>query len=210
MALEDLEFDIATLSDRRPDMTRAFFSALLYAAFVLGANPVLAAPLDRDTLLEMRKGETRKLAIHKTPEDLPIFTLLDMEDNERSMDEFKGKYVVMNFWATWCAPCRKEMPSLEKLQARLGSDEFEVVLIAAGRNPKPAIAKFFKEINMVELETLRDPTQQLTNLMGVFGLPLTVILNPEGQEIARMRGDADWSAEEVIEFLEAMVAGDGA
>lgn len=190
-------------------MTRALFSALLYVALAFGANPVLAAPLDRQTLLEMRKGEMRKLAIHKVPKKLPVFTLLDMQENMRSMNEFKGKYVVMNFWATWCAPCRKEMPSLEALQAKLGGDDFEVVLIAAGRNPKPAIAKFFKDINMVELETLRDPTQQLANLMGVFGLPLTVILNPEGLEIARMRGDADWSSDEVMVYLKAMVAGDG-
>ncbi len=190
-------------------MTRALFSALLYVALAFGANPVLAAPLDRQTLLEMRKGEMRKLAIHKAPKKLPVFTLLDMQENMRSMNEFKGKYVVMNFWATWCAPCRKEMPSLEALQAKLGGDDFEVVLIAAGRNPKPAIAKFFKDINMVELETLRDPTQQLANLMGVFGLPLTVILNPEGLEIARMRGDADWGSDEVMVYLKAMVAGDG-
>jgi thiol-disulfide isomerase/thioredoxin len=190
-------------------MTRIkpLLSAVLYVALTLGANPVASEPLDREALLELRSGEMRKLAILKTPEELPDFMLLDMDDGKRYMTEFKGKYVVLNFWATWCAPCRKEMPMLDDLQAELGGDDFVVVLIAAGRNPKPAVRKFFEEANIVNLPTLRDPTQQYTNLMGVFGLPITVILNPEGLEIARMRGDADWSSPEAYSFLRAMIAG---
>lgn len=181
--------------------------AVLYVALTLGANPVSAEPLSRDELLALREGEMRKLAIHKLAVDLPTFTLLDMEDNERHLTEFQGKWVLLNFWATWCAPCRKEMPMLDALQAELGGEDFEVVLIAAGRNPKPAIRKFFEEAGIINLPTLRDPTQQLSNLMGVFGLPITIILNPEGLEIARMRGDADWASPEAKAFLQAMIAG---
>ncbi len=181
--------------------------AVLYVALTLGANPLSAEPLSRDELLALREGEMRKLAIHKQAADLPTFTLLDMDDRERHLTEFQGKWVLLNFWATWCAPCRKEMPMLDALQAELGGEEFEVVLIAAGRNPKPAIRKFFEEANITNLPTLRDPTQQLSNLMGVFGLPITLVLNPEGQEIARMRGDADWSSPEAKAFLKAMIAG---
>lgn len=190
-------------------MTRSLFLTVLYVAFASLANPALAAPLDRDAIMALRTGDMRKLVIHTEPEKLPVFALLDMEDGEHSMDEFKGKYVVMNFWATWCAPCRKEMPDLDALQAELGSDAFEVVLIAAGRNPKPAIDRFFDEAEINAVETLRDPTQGLTNLMGVFGLPATLILNPDGKEIARMQGDAAWHSEDALAFLRALIAGDG-
>jgi thiol-disulfide isomerase/thioredoxin len=190
-------------------MKRALFAPLLYVALALGANPVAAAPLTREALMELRAGDMRKLAIHAEVEKLPVFSLLDMQKGEHSMDEFKGKYVLLNFWATWCAPCRKEMPSLDALQAELGGDDFEVVLIAAGRNPMPAISKFFTEAEITNLETLRDPSQGFTNLMGVFGLPATLILNPEGFEIARMRGDAEWHSEEAVAFLKALIAGDG-
>ncbi len=192
-------------------MTRAkpILTAVLYVALALGANPLAGGTLDREALMAAREGEMRKLAIHKVPERLPIFTLLDMEDADRSLDEFHGKYVLLNFWATWCAPCRKEMPSLDALQEELGSDAFEVVLVAAGRNPKPAISKFFKDAEINTLKTLRDPTQQLVNLMGVFGLPITVILNPEGDEIARMRGDADWHSPEAVAFLQTLINGEG-
>ncbi len=188
-------------------MIRTISSAVLYVALAFGANPLLAEPLSRDAMMELRQGDMRKLAIHAEAEKLPVFTLLDMDEGEHSLDEFKGKYVLMNFWATWCAPCRKEMPALDALQRDLGSDAFEVVLIAAGRNPKPAIKKFFDEAEINTLKTLRDPTQQLANLMGVFGLPVTVILDPEGMEIARMRGDANWHSDEAVAFLTALVEG---
>jgi thiol-disulfide isomerase/thioredoxin len=188
-------------------MIRTITSAVLYVALALGANPVLGEPLSREAMMELRQGDMRKLAIHTEAETLPIFTLLDMDEGEHSLDEFKGKYVLLNFWATWCAPCRKEMPSLDALQRELGNDAFEVVLIAAGRNPKPAIKKFFIEAEINTLKTLRDPTQQLANLMGVFGLPITVILSPEGLEIARMRGDANWHSDEAVAFLTALVEG---
>lgn len=190
-------------------MTRAFLLALLYVALAFGANPVLADPLSRESLMALRQGDMRKLALHVEGEKLPVFSLLDMEDGEHSMDEFKGKYVVLNFWATWCAPCREEMPGLNTLQQELGGENFEVVLIAAGRNAKPAIAKFFDKAGIDTLQTLRDPTQGFTNLMGVFGLPATLILSPEGLEIARMRGDAEWHSPEALAFLKAMIAGDG-
>jgi len=181
--------------------------AMLYVAFAALANPVTAAPLDRQTMLDLRQGEMRKLDVYRIPIDLPVYGLLDMNENDRSLDEFKGKYVLLNFWATWCAPCRKEMPSLNALQQDLGSDTFAVVPIATGRNPVPAIKKFFGEEEISTLETLRDPSQQLGSIMGIFGLPVTLILNPQGQEIARMRGDADWHSQDAVAYLKAVIAG---
>ncbi|MFQ5439217.1 MAG: TlpA disulfide reductase family protein, partial [Paracoccaceae bacterium] len=139
--------------------------AVLYVALAFGANPAASEPPDRDALLALRQGEMRKLKILRTPAPMPHVGLLDMEGNDRVLSEFAGKYVVLNFWATWCAPCRKEMPSLNALQKDMGSDRFEVVLVAANRNPVPAIRMFFKEENIDALDTLRDPTSALTSLV---------------------------------------------
>lgn len=186
-------------------MTRALRVAVLYVALALGANPVLGETPDRDTLLELRQGDMRKLKILKEPQKLPTVLLQDMQGGEHEMVELQGKYVLLNFWATWCAPCRKEMPALDALQKDLSGNDFEVVLVAVGRNPTPAIKKFFTKAKIENLQTWRDPTQQLAGLMGVFGLPVTVLLNPDGLEIARMQGDADWHSPDAVEFLKRVL-----
>ncbi len=173
-----------------------------------GADSTPGQSIDRDELLALRTGDMRKLAIHTTPKSVPTLTITDSDGAETNLQAFKGRYVLLNFWATWCAPCRKEMPSLDALQAELGGDDFQVVLIATGRNPAPAIASFFDEVNITNLKTYLDPQQALSAEMAVFGLPATMILDPQGNEIARMRGDADWHSKDAIVFLSAMISGD--
>lgn len=186
-------------------LARAFTHAVLYVALAFGANTALAKGLDRSELIELRVGDMRKLAVHKEPLVMPAVTFLNAEDEVFDLGTFEGKYVLLNFWATWCAPCRKEMPSLDALQKELGGEKFEVVTMATGRNPMPAINKFFKEVNIEALTVYRDPKQMLARDMAVMGLPITVILNPEGQEIARMRGDADWHSADALKLLTALI-----
>ena len=177
---------------------------VLYTALALGANTAAA---DVAMLEGLREGTIKKLNFHSEPAPVPEAALVDLEENPRSLSEFHGKYVVLNFWATWCAPCRKEMPGLDALQAELGGETFEVVTVAVGRNPLPAIKKFFGETGVENVVALRDPKMVLSRSMAVLGLPVTVILNPEGQEIARMRGDADWSSDSAKAIVSALIAG---
>ncbi|KAJ56102.1 hypothetical protein ACMU_10115 [Actibacterium mucosum KCTC 23349] len=181
-------------------------SAVLYTALALGANFVAAA--DIATLEAMREGSIKKLNFHSTPAEVPPAELLDMAEGIHSLDAFHGKYVVLNFWATWCAPCRKEMPGLEALQEELGGDDFDVVAIATGRNPVPAINKFFESIEVDDIVTLRDPKQQFARQMRVLGLPMTMILDREGREIARLQGDAEWDSESAKAILNTLIAGE--
>jgi len=101
---------------------------------------------------------------------------------------------------------REEMGSLDRLEAALGSPDFEVVAIATGRNPLKQIKKFFKDEKIENLEVYRDPKSTLARQMGVLGLPITVVLNPDGEEIARLRGDAEWDADEAKAILQALMA----
>lgn len=173
--------------------------AVLYTAFLLGANPAAA------DIAALRDGDMKKLALHESPVAIPEVGLVDAEDAPRSLAEYRGKWVVLNFWATWCAPCREEMPSLDRLQAAM--PEIAVVPVATGRNAVAGIERFFEEAAIQNLPVLRDPKSELARGMSVMGLPVTVILNPEGQEVARLIGDAEWDSASAKAIMAALVAG---
>ncbi|MEH6646709.1 TlpA disulfide reductase family protein [Sulfitobacter sp.] len=176
---------------------------LVYTALTTGANSALAA--DADLIVPLLEGDLKKLVVHEAPKATSgaSFELADRA-GRASLEDYRGKYVLVNFWATWCAPCRKEMPHLSELQTEFGGDDFEVLTIATGRNSPQGIVKFFKEVGITNLPRHQDPKQALASQMGIFGLPITVLIDPEGREIARLRGDADWagdSAKSVIKTL---------
>lgn len=168
---------------------RLFLCAVLYTGLTFGANPVAA---DSAAFTAALTGEMAKMTPTE-PVALPEVTLLDATGAERSLAEYRGKLVLLNFWATWCAPCREEMPALDTLQGDLGGDDFAVVTVAVGRNAVPAIDRFFTEAGVTRLPKLRDPRQELSAALGIFGLPVSVLVDPEGREIARLIGEADWS-----------------
>lgn len=181
--------------------------ALVYTALVTGANTGSAAGTD---IAGLRDGDMKKLVVHSTP-TATSDAAFELEDNggKVSLADYSGKYVLINFWATWCAPCRKEMPQLNALQKEFGGDNFEVLTIATGRNSPEGITRFFTEANIDSLPRHQDPKQALASQMGIFGLPITVIMDPEGREIARLRGDADWSSDSAKAIIKALVQPEG-
>lgn len=181
------------------------FLGLLYTALVLGANPASADVAEAEAL---REGSMKKLIFAEgSPVSDEVFT--DPEGGSFQLSDFTGKHVLVNFWATWCAPCRKEMPMLSELQTEYGGESFEVVTIATGRNEIPGIRRFFDEVGVDNLPLYLDPRSGLARDMGVLGLPITLILDPDGNEIARMRGDAEWNSPSAKAIIEALLA-DGA
>ena len=173
--------------------------AVLYTCLVLGANPVVAQ--DVSALLT---GDMAKLTL-ADPVTLPDAELLTMTDEPASLADYRGKWVVLNFWATWCAPCRHEMPSLDRLRTEM--PDIAVVPVATGRNPAESIQRFWDEAGIGALVPLRDPQSGLARQMGIAGLPVTVIVNPEGQEVGRLIGDAAWDGPEAKALLQALVTG---
>lgn len=166
----------------------------LYTALALGANaafaPGFAGEIDWPAAHD---GGLAKL-VPGTPAPVPATAFTDPEGSSHSLADYRGKVVLLNFWATWCAPCREEMPSLDALQAQLGGADFQVVPVASGHNPPPAITKFLAEAKVANLPVLLDPRQQLAREMGVMGMPVTVLIDRQGNEIARLMGGADWSS----------------
>lgn len=182
---------------------RMLKSAILYTGIALLANGAMAETAGLEAL---REGDMAKLAVHAAPiaSTDKVFTAED--GSELTLADYEGKIILLNFWATWCAPCRKEMPSLALLQDELGGDDFEVLTIATGRNPRAAMEKFFEEIEITNLPLHADPHQAFARSMGVLGLPVSVLLDRDGLEVARLIGDADWSTDSARAIVSALIA----
>ncbi|MAY31734.1 MAG: redoxin [Rhodovulum sp.] len=182
---------------------RILRSVVLYTALALGANAALAETAD---IAALRQGDMLKLNVHAEPQPIPIIAPLETLDGAPvTLAEYQGKYVVVNFWATWCAPCRKEMPGLDRLQTELAGEDFEVVTIAVGRLSVPGIHRFFEETGVENVVALRDPFAILSRQMSVLGLPVTVIMDPEGREIARLIGEAEWDGPNARVILDELL-----
>ena len=182
--------------------------AIVGVAFIALRDPAAPVPkqLENASALEqLREGSMKKLIFHSTPKPAGEAQYVTEEGGAASLADHKGRYVLVNFWATWCAPCRKEMPGLEALQKEFGGDAFEVLTIATGRNPEPAIKRFFAETGITALPLHRDPQQKLARQMGVLGLPVTVLLDPSGVEIARLTGDAEWDSDSARAILSKLL-----
>lgn len=188
---------------------RSIALGLVYTALALGANPAAAgtAPVEPAALMELRDGDMKKLVIHSAPKEVSDAAFdLEEDGGTATLADYEGRYVLVNFWATWCAPCREEMPQLNALQKEFGGEDFEVLTIATGRNTPQGIARFFEEAGVDSLPRHQDPKQQLARQMGVLGLPISVLIDPEGREIARMQGDADWYSDSARAIIGALIA----
>jgi len=178
-------------------------SALLYTALILGANTAWAEIAD---IAALREGTMRKLIFAAEPVTPTKATFTDEAGTKFRFSDYKGKIVLVNFWATWCAPCRKEMPALDALNTEFGGDDFAVVTIATGRNTLKGIKGFFLNQNIENLPILLDPKSKVARDMGVLGLPASMILDRNGKEIARIRGDAEWDSPSSKAIFEALIA----
>ncbi len=155
-------------------------------------------------LEDLRSGDMMKLQFGADRGSDVVFK--DEDGADLTLAAFEGQYVVLNFWATWCAPCRKEMPQLSELQDEFGGDDLQVVTIATGTNQRPAMERFFEEIGVDNLPLHTDANSALARDMGVVGLPVTLIMDPQGQEIARLIGDADWAGDSAKSIFTALLA----
>jgi len=179
--------------------------ATLYTLLAVGANPLTANTLNVDDLLNIRSGDMRLVAIHSEPKALVKTPFLDESDNELDLSIYSGKVILLNLWATWCAPCRAEMPSLDAINKEINDDKFSVITVAVGRNSIPVMKQFFKENKITSLPLYRDPKMKLAASFGARGLPATLILNPDGEEIGRIQREADWHSKDAKKLLDAII-----
>ena len=139
------------------------------------------------------------------PKPVPELTFLDGEGSEVRLADFRGEVVVLNLWATWCAPCRREMPSLDRLQARYGDAGLEVIALSLDRGDVAKVRAFFDELQIGSLAVYQDPQARAGRELGAPGLPTTIVIDRAGQEVGRLLGPAEWDSDEALTVIEALI-----
>lgn len=174
----------------------------LYTALALCANTATAADLT-----PLKVGDMRKLAVFSEPILPPELPFVDETGQSRTLADYKGKVVLLNLWATWCAPCREEMPDIDALAAEMGGDDFEVLTVAASsRDTQEKVGSFFERAGVNNLPRFIDDTERLSRGFGLPGLPATMLLDREGQVVAQLLGPADWASPEAKAVIAALRA----
>lgn len=147
----------------------------------------------------------RNFVIHEAAKPIAAIQFENADGQPRSLADFGGKVVLFNIWATWCVPCRKEMPTLDRLQAKLGGADFEVVALSIDRRID-AVRKFFAEVGIQKLAMYLDSSAKATRELGAVGLPTTLLVDREGREVGRLIGPADWDSPEMAELICCVIA----
>jgi thiol-disulfide isomerase/thioredoxin len=148
----------------------------------------------------------QNLILYAAPKPVPDLNFQDAAGKPLRLADFHGKVVLLNLWATWCVPCRAEMPTLDRLQAQLGGAGFEVVALSIDRSGMKAVDPFFHKIGLAHLARYLDPSGEAAGHLGLLGLPTTLLIDPEGRELGRLVGPAEWDSTEMIAFLRKVVA----
>lgn len=166
-------------------------------------------PVNISALKAKASGAFSHLQIRETPKTVPDLEFLDPQNNAKKLSDFKGQWILLNLWATWCTPCREEMPALNALQQKLGSNNFQVMAINIDTRNRERVTQFLDELKLTALPRYNDPTakvfQTLKTAGMAFGMPTTLLISPEGCEIANMAGAADWASEQAIGIMNSLM-----
>ncbi|SHF77818.1 Thiol-disulfide isomerase or thioredoxin [Loktanella atrilutea] len=144
-------------------------------------------------------------AVHDEPQEVANVRFVTEDGTRMDMADFQGKVILLNVWATWCVPCREEMPTLDALQASLGSDHFEVVPLSVDRAGVPPVRRFYDEIGVTHLGMYVDKTMLSATALRTVGLPTTILIDAKGKELGRLVGPADWDDPEMVNFLKGYI-----
>jgi thiol-disulfide isomerase/thioredoxin len=191
----------------QPPRSLFVFGALLVAAVAFAAVYVtMGRPDNGQDDQEVEPARSMAAFVRQRPPvELPAISFQDDKGNPLTLENFRGKAVLLNLWATWCFPCREEMPSLDRLQKEMGSDTFEVVALSLDRAGQKASAEFLSETNVEHLRLYVDPTMKTGNKLRAVGMPTTILIDKEGREVGRLSGPAEWdSADAKALIVEAL------
>ena len=149
----------------------------------------------------LEKPDIKNLVLVKNPKIYKDVIFKDINQKDINLDDFKGKLLILNFWATWCAPCREEMPSLDYLQSNIKLNNLKIFPINIGQEDISKSEFFFKELNIKNLDIYIDAPITLAKKFSLRGVPTTILFNKEGKEFARIMGSIDFNDEEFINWL---------
>ena len=181
-----------------------------------GTQTASACPLNAERAKAVKNAATGAVAavLPADPDDLGALGFLDSDGKPVTLAAFKGQTVLVNLWATWCAPCRAEMPALDRLEQAIGGDEFQVVAVNIDTGDSAKADAFLEEVGVHALGRYSDPTMGIFNEFKkrslALGLPATVIVDPQGCLVAKLNGPAEWDAPEAVKLIEAAMGREAA
>ena len=149
----------------------------------------------------LEKPDLKNLVLIKNAKTYENVIFKDINQNDIDLDDFKGKLLILNFWATWCVPCKEEMPSLDELQSNTKLNNIKIFPINIGKEDVSKVEFFFKELNIKNLDIYMDAPITLAKKFSLRGVPTTILFNKEGKEFARIIGSIDFNDEEFIDWL---------
>ena len=177
-----------------------------------GTSAILAdpSPTELSELVSSFNGPMKRLIVHQDPRPVAGEGFMLASGEDGAIDDFRGTVLVVNFWATWCGPCVKEMPSLDRLQGHFDKEDVLVLGVATGRNPPAKVEAFLEENGIASMTIAYDPKASFSGANSVISIPVTVIADQQGNEVARFLGDTEWDSEEAVELLRWLAGTSGA
>jgi thiol-disulfide isomerase/thioredoxin len=200
------------MNDLKRNRKSLIYTVLL--AFIAGGIGIyLSGEVPRKEAVES-KGGFRDIAVGPMAAFLvkaarprvPDLSFKNAQGADTRLSQWQGRVVLLNLWATWCAPCRKEMPTLNEVQKKLGSKDFEVVALSVDRKGPEASTAFLKETGAGSLGLYVDDTTKSLDDLQAFGLPVTLLIDRKGHEIGRLLGPAEWNSAEAAALIKAALA----
>ncbi|GAA0560111.1 TlpA family protein disulfide reductase [Halomonas salifodinae] len=175
-------------------------SRWLVAVFLMAMTTMAAATTPPERL------GPQGFLLWEGPREVSEISFEDSNGTSLTLADFEGKQILLNIWATWCGPCREEMPTLDALQAELGGTDFEVVALSIDRKGIEVVNEFYQEVGIEHLAPYVDPTGMASADLGAVGIPTTLLLDRQGREIGRLVGEAEWDTPEMLDFLAETIA----
>jgi thiol-disulfide isomerase/thioredoxin len=173
-----------------------------------GADPACKAAVETAArMAPLAHGEVAAVSVTSAPKTLPPLVFKDGQGAEKSLSDWHGRTVLLNLWATWCVPCRKEMPALDALERKLGGSDFEVVSINIDTRDADKPRDWLRSVGIKTLAYYADSNakvfQDLKAIGKAFGMPTTLIVDPNGCELASLAGPAEWASDDAIKLIGA-------
>ncbi len=194
----------------------ALCGALAVLAGIYGIGRLRSNPADAacrpavdvaSRIAPLARGEVAAFAVAKKPFHVPNLAFKDAQGHVRTLADWRGRTVLLNLWATWCVPCRREMPALDALQAKLGNADFQVVAVNIDTRDPQKPLKFFKDENITHLAFYSDDSahvyEDLKAAGKAFGMPTTLIVDRSGCEIGNIAGPAEWASDDGVKLVSA-------
>src|SRR5262245_43659599 len=186
--------------DRHFLSSRRFFLASAAAALALPATA------EAEISKALITGSMARFKLTRPPKPMPDLEFLDADNKPVRLADFTGQARLINLWATWCAPCVKEMPSLDRLQANMPRDRFTILPISLDGPTKAKVAPFYKERDLSNLPIFYDKGRKAMSTLDVTLLPTSILVDPAGRELGRLEGDADWDTPDGLALMRAAMA----